>query len=314
VVVRVPPLRERLADLSALTDATLATLGAHDGRAPRPTAAARARLAAHDWPGDLAELVAVIERAWLLAGDRPIGVEHLVFTTGATAAPGAIATPPPESGARLEFLLAELAHEVRNPLVTVKTFAEHLPALLEDTELRTRFAALTTEAIERIDGLLENILAFARLGAPHPTAVEVGPLLDRLVAEAEPELAARAVQVRRTGTGPGRCAGDPQHLAYALRNVLTGVFRELGPREELELDLSANGVVTMHFATGNEAAARLRRLAAPDGNHVLGDPTLLPLAFTLARATLARGGGLLDIVPEPGGSASLVVRLPVAEA
>src|SRR2546422_760886 len=168
----------------------------------------------------------------------------------------AIATPPPETDARLEFLLAELAHEVRNPLVTVKTFAEHLPALLEDTELRARFAALTTEAIDRIDGLLENVLAFARLGPPHPTAVEVGPVLD----------------------------------------------------------LSANGVVTMHFATGNEAAARLRRLAAPGGNHTLTDPTLLPLAFTLARATLARGGGVLDIVPEPGGSASLVMRLPVAEA
>src|SRR5207237_1158955 len=90
----------------------------------------------------------------------------------------------------LEYLLAELAHELRNPLVTIKTFADHLPALLEDAELRTRFATLTSDAIERMDGLLENVLAFARLGAPRREAVEVGPILAR----------ARAVLERNGGT------------------------------------------------------------------------------------------------------------------
>src|SRR5206468_4176070 len=149
----------------------------------------------------------------------------LVLATESPAAGSA--APEAPRGAELEYLLAELAHELRNPLVTIKTFASHLPALLEDAELRGRFATLTTEAIERMDGLLENVLAFARLGAPHREAVEVGPIMERVLAELEPELAGRALRVRQAVAPTGRCAADPEHLAYALRNLFAGVVREV---------------------------------------------------------------------------------------
>src|SRR5439155_921418 len=115
--------------------------------------------------GALAELEAALARALLLAGGGVIEAAHLDLGAEPPAVVAAAAAAAP-GGAALEYLLAELAHELRNPLVTIKTFADHLPALLEDAELRTRFASLTGDAIERMDGLLENVLAFARLGAP----------------------------------------------------------------------------------------------------------------------------------------------------
>src|SRR5204863_5886452 len=138
-----------------------------------------------------AELEAVLARAMLVAGGERIDVEHLTLASPPpTSAPAA--GPPAPAGADLEFVLAELAHELRNPMVTIKTFARHLPALLEDAELRARFEQLTDDAIERMDGLLENVLAFARLGTPRPEAIEVGALIARVLAEMEPELAGRA--------------------------------------------------------------------------------------------------------------------------
>src|SRR5262249_41992047 len=160
------------------------------------------------------------------------------------------------------FLLAELAHELRNPMVTIKTFAHHLPALLEDAELRARFEHLADDAITRMDGLLENVLTFARLDTPRPEPVALGPFLDQAVAAMEPELARRAVRVRADGPHDARCAIDPEHLAYALRNLFAGVIREVPTGEELVCDATANGVVTLHFSAGGEAADRLRRLAA----------------------------------------------------
>jgi hypothetical protein len=44
----------------------------------------------------------------------------------------------------------------------------------------------------------------------------------------------------------------------------------------------------------------------------VADPTLLPLAFTLARAVLERNGGSLGVQAEGHGRTALVVRLPVA--
>jgi signal transduction histidine kinase len=107
-----------------------------------------------------------------------------------------------------------------------------------------------------------------------------------------------------------RFAADPEQLGYALRNLLTGVVREVPPEHEVQLDASANGVVTLRFAAAGEAAERLRRLAGGEDESTLADPTLLPLSFRLARAVLERNGGTLSIVAEVAGATTVVIRLP----
>jgi len=307
VVLELPRLAERSADLPALAAFILSRYGV--SIAP----GALARLAAHSWPGDLVELETVLARAMLVAGERAIEAEDLALDV-APVAPSPTESPSsPTADAELEFLMAELAHELRNPMVTIKTFAKHLPALLEDAELRERFDQLAQDAIERMDGLLENVLAFARLGPPHTESIEVEKLLERVVADVEPELNGRVMRVRQ-GIPGARCAVDPAQIGYALRNLFAGVVREVPAREEVALDTTANGVVTLRFAAGAEAADRLRRLAAPGDATSLADPTLLPLSFRLARAVLERNGGALSVVPEGGDATSVVIRLPTAPA
>jgi len=318
VVLDVPPLAARGVELPAIAADVLARLARRAGTTPPGIAAsALERLTAHAWPGDLAEFEATLARAMLVA-DGDIAEADLALDVAlapAVPAPPPSPSPPaPAAGAELEFLLAELAHELRNPMVTIKTYAHHLPALLEDAELRARFETLTNEAIDRMDGLLENVLAFARLGVPRREAVEVGPLIARVLADVEPELAGRAVRVQQTAGPTAVCAADPEHLAYALRNLFAGVAREVPAQERLALEATANGVVTLRFAAGAGAADRLRRLAAPGDSASLADPTLHPLAFRLARAVLERNGGALTVVPEAGDATSVVIRLPTAYA
>ena len=300
----VPPVAARAAEIPALADAMLAAQAARLGRDDVAfTSPARARLASHPWAGDLSELESVVTRALLSTPERLVGEEHLGLD-----APDATAGAEDAPDVQLELLLAELAHEVRNPLVTIKTYAEHLPDMLEDAELRARFATLTREGIERIDGLLENLLAFARLRAPRSAPVEIELILDRVLTEIGPELAERSVSIRRAGNAGVQCAADPEHLAYAFRNLLAGVVREVPPRDELLLETSANGVVTLRFATGDVAAHRLRQLVVPNGGGALGDPTLLPLSFRLARGVLERNGGGLTLE-----GTMLVVQLPTTQ-
>ena len=123
----------------------------------------------------------------------------------------------------------------------------------------------------------------------------------------------RAVTIRRAGNGDVRCEGDAEHLAYAFRNLFTGVVREVSPRDELLLETTANGVVTMRFGSGGAAAGRLRQLVTPNGGGGHGDPTLLPLSFRLARGVLERNGGGLTLEERPDESATLVVQLPATQ-
>ena len=68
IVLEVPPLRERVAELEPLARAFAAGFAAALGRPPPAFAAdALAALRAHDWPGNVRELRNAMERAVLLA-------------------------------------------------------------------------------------------------------------------------------------------------------------------------------------------------------------------------------------------------------
>ncbi|HET9211903.1 MAG TPA: sigma 54-interacting transcriptional regulator [Thermoanaerobaculia bacterium] len=70
---RVPPLRERRADLPAVLDHLLADLGERFGvRAPEIHPRARAWMLEHPWPGNLRQLRNVLERGLILAEGGPV--------------------------------------------------------------------------------------------------------------------------------------------------------------------------------------------------------------------------------------------------
>jgi DNA-binding NtrC family response regulator len=72
--IETPALAEHAADLSALTEHFLKAAAAGD--TPKQLSElAFARLAAHDWPGNVRELQHVLERASILAEDRPVITE-----------------------------------------------------------------------------------------------------------------------------------------------------------------------------------------------------------------------------------------------
>ncbi|MFT3706713.1 MAG: sigma 54-interacting transcriptional regulator [Archangium sp.] len=70
VMVRVPPLRERLDDLPLLTHAMLAKLGRPDFEL---TPSLLARFRQHDWPGNVRELRNMVERA--VSGSTELGAD-----------------------------------------------------------------------------------------------------------------------------------------------------------------------------------------------------------------------------------------------
>ena len=76
--IHLPPLRERKADIAPLARHMLTRYTSRRG-GPEAVLSpeAIAALTAHDWPGNIRELANAIERAMILAGSGPIGVEHL---------------------------------------------------------------------------------------------------------------------------------------------------------------------------------------------------------------------------------------------
>jgi signal transduction histidine kinase len=68
--------------------------------------------------------------------------------------------------AALGTLAAGLAHEIRNPLVAVKTLTQLLPERMDDEEFRKEFTQIASQEIDRMASLVNELLEFARPSEP----------------------------------------------------------------------------------------------------------------------------------------------------
>jgi DNA-binding NtrC family response regulator len=101
VIVRLPPLRQRLDDLPLLAESLLTQIAKRHGRKPMLLAArAVTRLQGHSWPGNVRELENVLERAVILAKHQTLGPADLELPQAVDAVP-----PPPAGDLSLEQVI-----------------------------------------------------------------------------------------------------------------------------------------------------------------------------------------------------------------
>jgi two-component system NtrC family sensor kinase len=116
-------------------------------------------------------------------------------------------------------LTSTFAHEIGSPLSAVST---HLQMLMEDPGLDRRARdrlRLATEQIDRVCGIVENLLTAAR-HARRRTRVDLQQVVSRVAALLGPALEARKIQFEFQGSGgPFLIEGDPDQLQQLFLNL-----------------------------------------------------------------------------------------------
>ncbi|MDD4152397.1 MAG: ATP-binding protein [bacterium] len=125
-------------------------------------------------------------------------------------------------------LAAGLAHEIKNPLVSIKTFAQLLPDKFDDLEFREAFSKLVVKEIERIDLLVSQLLGFARSTQVEMMPINIKDPLDEMLLLLSNRLQERQIEIKKY---------------YPPGGIL--VFADGGKMKQLFLNLFINGIEAM---------------------------------------------------------------------
>lgn len=97
----------------------------------------------------------------------------------------------------LGLLTAGLAHEIRNPLVAIRTFTQLLPERYDDAEFREGFQGLALKEVDRICGLINDLLSFARPSKPNVAPENISDVVDNIARILDAQAKDKRVEIDR---------------------------------------------------------------------------------------------------------------------
>jgi signal transduction histidine kinase len=221
-----------------------------------------------------------------------------------------------EQLATLGEMAASLAHEIRNPLSGTKAAIDVL-ASEEKAEEPRRILRHVSEELGRVDGVVRQLLSFARPKAPVIAKVDLRTVLDDAVMLTKPKAAAQGVSLEVDGVpGPLDVLADADMVLQVIVNLLLNALQALEGVQGATIVLSAG-------AGSRDASCRVRDNGPgvpADRSETIFRPfvTTKPRGTGLGLATSRRlielqGGRLwLDNPGEPG--ACFTFTLPVVSA
>jgi PAS domain S-box-containing protein len=177
-----------------------------------------------------------------------------------------------------QTLAAGIAHEIKNPLVAIKTFTQLLPRRLGDTRFLEEFGRISTREIARIQRLLDRLRTLSRpAGAPRHGIDVRAPLTDALdLVQAALEEKGLAMTV---GLGSEKCMvlGNHPEMEELFLNLLLNAHEATAP----------GGTISVEVTRGE---THVLVAVADNGPGIL--PELLERVFEPLFTTKPRGSGL----------------------
>ncbi len=326
------PLRERKEDIPLMATEILQEHGQEQIAPKKLSAEALKVLQQYHWPGNLRELESLILRSATLKEGELLLPEDLAFGFGKgelwTASeetaekdkvPCSSTTAEGGKESLFDVTLSTLAHEIKNPLVAISTFAALLPEKYDDPEFRERFSQLVTLDIKRINELLENLLEFAQFLPPQRRGNHLAPLLKDIFKQKEKTLTQRRIRLTlNLKEFLPAILFDPAQLDFVLRSVLENVLTTM--EEDKDLRLTMNMVEKResnnHFVEltvwydGQDGVIRnIQKAFGPEGGLHFEN---LTLAMALARKVMIRNQGEMRVSQEEGVGTTILLHFPVA--
>lgn len=225
-------------------------------------------------------------------------------------------------------LSASLAHEIKNPLASIRSAVEQIADTDSDEADRRTLSQLVIREADRLSRLLGEFNDFARVNVAERKPIDLARVIGEAVVlvEQRPEAQGRATFVTEIGGGLDDLWGDPDLVHRTLTNLMLNAVQVSDPDGTVTVRVIADSLRPEVSPPGVASGLPVRIRVIDDGPGIapedLGrvfDPFYTRrqggsgMGLAIAHRAVQAHGGALLVSSRPGGGATFAIILPRRE-
>lgn len=223
----------------------------------------------------------------------------------------------------LETIAGGFAHEIRNPMTSIKTFIQLAPERKDDPEFISEFSKVVNDDVDRIERLIQEILDYARYMEPRLTEEDLNEIVSSCLYFVAVKADSMSIALEKDlANDLPRMMLDRQQIKQVLLNLLLNAMDamvETGGRLTVRthrlIKPSGDEWVQIEVAdTGSGISeANLEHIFDPfyTTKHQSGEHEGTGLGLTIVHQIVQEHRGSIQVESAVGSGATFSVNLPV---
>jgi two-component system sensor histidine kinase HydH len=212
--------------------------------------------------------------------------------------------------AALGKMAAGIAHEIRNPLGTLRGFAHYFGNQPSTTEESKGYADLMISEVDRLNRNISGLLQFARPREPQFVSIELDKLIAKTASMMEGDLGKSRLKFHQQCKGGISFEGDPDLLLQVLMNLLKNSIHASPEDGEVSLMGSEDEHavrITVSDTGGGMSEQEKERMFDP---FFTTKKTGTGLGLAVSHQIVEQHRGVFEVESTPGMGTTITVILP----